>query len=372
MASDSSTPIKIAAAGSTHQTVKCLQALAESSQFEISWVLTPAPKKIGRDQKLTKNPVHSWVEQKNQQQKQQSEHSRSLPLITISKKIDQTAKQKIEALTTPNKSDSSTRPDLLLAVDFGYLIPDWLLTLPKKAPVNLHPSKLPRWRGGSPGQMIILSGQRQSAITLMRITKQLDAGPVIKQQEFELKNNWTSADFYDYSFALAAKNLEKWLLDYMKGRLKEKPQPPISPTNLAREIQKQDAYIPWSLIKQLMPRREADNSSSKPNSSQKTLPDLEKLDFPKNSILKEFLQKDESAGRTDRAIAWAITVERASRAFRPWPILWTKVPTKQGKKRMQIISCKIGLNHQLILKRVKIEGQVEADWNQVKNGIIDN
>lgn len=358
-------PIKIAAAGSTHQTVKCLQTLDKSPQFEISWVLTPAPKKIGRDQKLSKNPAHSWVEKTNKQQSQQNKQHPSLPLITISKKINQDIKQEIEYLTAQDKLNSPAWPDLLLVVDFGYLIPDWLLELPKKAPVNLHPSKLPRWRGGSPGQMIILSGQQKSAITLMRITKQLDAGPIIKQQEFKLKTNWTSADFYDYSFAIAAKNLEKWLVDYVEGRLKEEPQPAISPTGLAREIQKQDAYVPWNLIKQLMPDPKVDNSSLKSSSSQKTAADLEKFDFPKRSILKKFLRKNETA-------QWAVVIEHASRAFKPWPILWTKVPTKQGEKRMQIISCKIGLNQQLILKRVKIAGQVEADWNQVKNGIIDS
>lgn len=361
-----SSPIRIAAAGSTQQTVKSLEVLANSADFILEWVLTPEPKKVGRRQVLTKSPVQKWVEKYNQkldlEYKKQpaapqaanqdtnqttNQAAKTIKLITISRKIDQTVKQKISS------KEAGQLPDLLLVVDFGYFIPDWLLELPQKAVLNLHPSKLPQWRGGSPGQMVILSGQQTSAITLMRVTSQLDAGPIIQQKKFEVQNLWTSADFYDYSFKLAAQHLTAWLKDYLAGKLPEKKQPANSPTRLAREIQKQDAYLPWELIKQIKFGTAADSLDSL---------NLDEYKFPSKSLLKKFLKQHKPA-------QWAELIERASRAFRPWPVLWTRVNTQGGEKRMQIIDCRVN-KKQLLLKRVKIAGQVEADWNQVKNGEV--
>ncbi len=376
--SNYSPSIKIAAAGSTPQTVKSLKALADSPQFQIVWVMTPAPKKIGRRQILTKNPVQKWIERhnknldlSNKNQPAASQTTKTIKLITISEKIDQNIKQKIKKITAGSKATASSKKnltqnsqkkqlnleekqpiDLLLVVDFGYFIPDWLLELPRKATVNLHPSKLPKWRGGSPGQMVILSGQKTSVVTLMRVTNQLDAGPIIKQKKFEVQDNWTSQDYYDCSFDLAAQHLTSWLKNYVAGKFPEKKQPVNSPTKLAREIQKQDAYLPWELIVQLR------------TGSVDSALNLDKYQFPAASLLKDFLKQF-------KIQEWAELVERASRAFRPWPILWTKVNTKSGKKRMQIIECKVD-KKQLLLQRVKIAGQVEADWNQVKNAVLDS
>jgi methionyl-tRNA formyltransferase len=67
----------------------------------------------------------------------------------------------------------------LLVVDFGYLIPTWLLQLPAIAPLNIHPSELPKWRGSSPGQFALLFKNlgretTQTAVTLMVMNEGLD------------------------------------------------------------------------------------------------------------------------------------------------------------------------------------------------------
>jgi methionyl-tRNA formyltransferase len=103
----------VAVAGTTQHTVQCATALFDSSEFEIAWVLTPQPKLLGRKHLLTANPLDQFAEGKN------------IPRMIIEEKIDQDLRSKIEAAT------QATPIDFLLVVDFGYLIPSWLLKLSK-------------------------------------------------------------------------------------------------------------------------------------------------------------------------------------------------------------------------------------------------
>ncbi|MBU0576579.1 hypothetical protein KJ654_02865 [Patescibacteria group bacterium] len=63
-------------------------------------------------------------------------------------------------------------------------------------------------------------------------------------------------------------------------------------------------------------------------------------------------------------------LERASRAYSPWPLLWTEIPTQKGPRRMQIISANID-DQKLILEYVKFEGMETKSWNEVKNVVKD-
>jgi len=321
----SSNPIHVAIAGSTKHSLMIAKSLANNQDFLVSWVLTPSPKKVGRKQELINNPLHQWA---------------------VENKINfQLVDEKVNHI-----SENFSKPDFLLVVDFGYIIPEWLLKFPKVAPINLHPSALPRWRGSSPGQLVILSGEKQSAISLIKLTQKLDAGPIIAQEEFVVDDSWTSADYYLHAFKLASKQIASWISNYHQGKLLEKPQPVISPTSVAKKITKDDAFIDWRVI----------NNLSK-------------------GLVTQDYQKDTADALLNRCLnstpreKWPDLVERARRAFQPWPILWTKIPTKGGYKRMQIIKCEVAENQGikiLLLQEVKIEGMKQANWNQVKNVVV--
>lgn len=218
-----SNKISIAFAGSTSRSLSLLKSLAQHPDFAISWVLTPSPKKVGRQQQLKKSPLQIWAEDHN-------------ILVEL-----------VEEKVSPLPANFST-PDYLLVVDFGYLIPGWLLELPNRASLNIHPSALPRWRGSSPGQFVLLSGETTSAVSLIKLTSKLDAGPIIAQEFFEVDASWTSADYYKHSFDLTQQHLPNWLLAYHQQQLPEKPQPEKSPTPLAKKIKKSDAFIEWMLL----------------------------------------------------------------------------------------------------------------------------
>ncbi|MFH2118188.1 MAG: formyltransferase family protein [Candidatus Paceibacterota bacterium] len=314
----------IALAGSTEKTLQIAQTLLADGRFKISLIITPQPKPIGRKQTLTKNPVHKFA-QKNK-----------LPIVLIDRKIDQDDQKKIEANFTKQAID------FLLVVDFGYLIPKWMLRLPKIAPLNVHPSLLPSWRGSSPGQFVLLGGDRSSAVALIVMSEKMDEGPILGQFTFGVDQAWTQTEYYQYSFDLICEKLGNLIYQFAEGKIRAIPQPDDSPTPLARRLTKQDSFYDWSIIKKAMKIGEQ-----------------------------------------------ATEIERACRAFSPWPKLWTKVTTNQGEKRMIIHRCHLEnlpidqadlpagqtyLSDEqvslLILDQVQLEGKNKTTWKKIKTNIL--
>ncbi len=303
----------VAIAGSTTHTVICAKSLLADTRFRISWILTPAPKVIGRQQVLTKNPLHLFAEENH------------LPVILIDGKIDSTVREKISA---------AEQPDFLLVVDFGYLIPKWLLELPTIAPLNIHPSLLPRWRGSSPGQFVLLYGEKQSAISIIIMDEKLDSGPLLYQEFFDVDQSWTQKEYYHFSFEKIANVLAEKMADFAEKKIIPTAQPTDSSTPLARRFTKDDGFVSWALIQ----NKQANASP----------------------LLQEVFQKLHS---------WPHVLMNATRALSPWPTLWTIIPTTKGEKRMQIIKSRVNDKNQFILDVVKIEGQNELPWSVARNQV---
>lgn len=289
---------KIWIAGSTHRTKQVAETILKDQKFIIDLIITPQPRKVGRKQEKINNPLHQFA------------LDNEIKTTLVDKKINQTTKEELLKLNPP---------DLLMVVDFGFWIPDWLLKLPKKAPLNIHPSLLPRWRGSSPGQNVILQGESDSAVTLMQIIKEMDAGPILVQLPFKVKQSWTSEDYYQYAFNLICQQLTDSLDQFMNGKIITKPQPAESPTPLAKKINKDQAYKPWENIEEAL-----------------------------------------STGKNAKSI------ERASKAYYPWPKLWTTIKTNKGEKRLIIYPCSIE-NNKLVLNKVQLEGKTVSSWNEIKN-----
>lgn len=303
-------PHTVAVAGTTPRTIMCAKALLSHPEFKISFIITPAPKPIGRDRKFTENQFQIFA------------NSNQLSTVLIKNKVDEEVKKEISKFK---------KPDFLLVVDFGYLVPGWLLNLPKIMPLNIHPSALPKWRGSSPGQSVLLSGEKESAVSVIEMTPQFDQGPIVWQKKFAVNQSWTQSEYYQFSFELVCKELSKIMLGLANGKIIPLPQPTASPTALALRITKQDAFVDWKKIKQAMGGG------------------------------------DKYSGDKYVDCKYSAELERASRAYSPWPLLWTKVLTNKGLRRMQIISAHVGQNEQLVLEKVKIEGMEIKPWNEVKN-----
>jgi methionyl-tRNA formyltransferase len=307
-------PFTISIAGSTSHTVQCAQALLDDGRFKVTWILTPPPKPIGRKQVITKNALHVFAE----------EHQ--IPVIFVDKKIDSEVQSAVEDFD---------QPDFLLVVDFGYLIPDWLLKWPKIAPLNVHPSLLPRWRGSSPGQFVLLYGEKESAVTVIVMNEGLDTGDIVAQEKFDVQSNWTQTEYYQFSFDLIGGVLAEKIVDLGEGRLQPKPQPVDSPTSLARRFTKDDGFVSWSIVEAAMTGVEIGDGDA-------------------SALLKE---------ASALLCSWPAVIANATRGLAPWPGVWTIIETDKGQKRMKILSAKV-VENKLVLGNVQIEGQIPEKFSE--------
>ena len=88
-------------------------------------------------------------------------------------------------------------PDFFLTFAYGQLIPVSWLALPRIAPLNVHPSLLPHYRGPSPIQTALLNGDKETGVTLMKMVKEMDAGPIAGQVHYTIPEHSTSSTLFD-------------------------------------------------------------------------------------------------------------------------------------------------------------------------------
>ena len=95
-------------------------------------------------------------------------------------------------------------PDGLLLAAYGQLVPDHLLAMGRRPPLNVHPSLLPRHRGAAPVASTILAGDEVAGLTLMGMTDELDAGPIVAQWPVPLDGRETTPELESRLALLAA------------------------------------------------------------------------------------------------------------------------------------------------------------------------
>jgi methionyl-tRNA formyltransferase len=136
------------------------------------------------------------------------------------------------------------RPDLMVVVAYGLILPQAVLDLPARGCVNLHASLLPRWRGAAPIQRAILAGDRHSGVCLMQMEAGLDSGPVLAELSTDIADEDTGGSLHERLSQLAADLLVRHLDDLERGVL----EPLVQDENLvsyAGKLGKSEAVINW-------------------------------------------------------------------------------------------------------------------------------
>jgi len=135
----------------------------------------------------------------------------------------------------------SLRPELIVLVDYGQIVPDALLEV-RHGALNLHPSLLPRHRGASPIPATILTGDTRTGVTLMRMDQGLDTGPIIAQAHVDLSGQETTPTLEDTLEQVGADLLERSVGPWIRGEITATPQSDEGAT-LTRPLRREDGRL---------------------------------------------------------------------------------------------------------------------------------
>ncbi len=212
--------MQISVASSSLIALPIIEAILASEHTLASVISTP-DKKVGRGQVETPTELALWSEQQG---------------YLVAKPFD---------TPTLNQHLLAAQPQLIITISYGRMIPVEVLHGPRFGWLNVHFSLLPRWRGAAPVQWALMEGDSATGISIFKLDKGMDTGPVYLQEEVEIGPSDTTTDLLDRMSKLAGTRIMNIVAEIRKG-IKPTPQPNAGIT-LAPKISKEMAKLDWNL-----------------------------------------------------------------------------------------------------------------------------
>jgi len=171
----------------------------------------------------------------------------------IPSSIEIFAKENSLNIRTPTKLDTeeeynflkNLKPDIVIVIAYGRVIPKRFLSLAKHGFVNVHASLLPKWRGAAPIQRSIMNLDSETGISIMKIVEELDAGPVMHQDKIKISENVDGLTLSKVLSKLGAKSIIGAISKIEKGEAKFQEQN-HSQATYAKKISKTEGEIQWN------------------------------------------------------------------------------------------------------------------------------
>jgi methionyl-tRNA formyltransferase len=262
-----------------------LESLHRDPQYKVKLVVTGSSLKIERGKKTDINNIKQMAKKF------------AIPVLEIKSLKDGEAISKIKKL----------KPDLGIVTDFGFIIPSEIISVPKYGILNIHPSLLPKYRGSTPIQNAILTGDKKIGATIIKIDEGVDSGPIIAQTKIKLSGSENYKILFDYLSEVGASLLLSALPYYITGDLKPKNQ------------------------------------------------------NDKKATYTKMLKKDDGAVTS---LTSGIEVDRKIRALYPWPGVYIYIKDL----RLQLTAAHLDKEKNLVVDRVKPAGKSEMGYEDFKNG----
>ncbi len=215
--------LRLVFAGTPEFSLPCLAA-CRASGAEVVAVYTQPDRPAGRGRKLTPSPVKQAA-------------------LAAGIAVEQP-----ESLKSADVQQvlAAYRPDLLVVVAYGLILPRKVLAIPRLGCWNVHASLLPRWRGAAPIQRAILAGDSESGVDLMQMEAGLDTGPVLLERRTSISRDDTGGSLHDRLATLGAAVLAEGLRRTLAGEaLAASPQPEDGVT-YAHKLDKAEAKLDFS------------------------------------------------------------------------------------------------------------------------------
>ena len=215
-------PKRIIFMGTPMFAVPILKSLYQNG-YPVTCVYTQPPQRSKRGQKVNKSPVQGIAE-----------------TLNIEYRVPETLKDNDEEF----EYIKNLQADLAVVVAYGQIIPKRILDLTKKGFINIHASLLPKWRGAAPIQRSIMNLEKETGISMMKISEELDAGAVSNQYKIELNGENTEEVSEKLSLLAAEK-----ILDEIDNVLDDKAsfiEQNHSDATYAPKIEKSEGRINWN------------------------------------------------------------------------------------------------------------------------------
>jgi methionyl-tRNA formyltransferase len=223
--------LRIVFAGTPEFAVPSLRAAA--SRDEVVAVYTQPDRPAGRGRGLQASKVKLEAIQ------------RGIPVLQPESLKTQLARDALRAL----------KPDLLVVVAYGLILPQSILDIPTHGGWNVHASLLPRWRGAAPIQRAIEAGDSETGVCLMQMAKGLDTGPVLLSQRIAIGAQETGGQLHDRLAELGAQTLADGL-GLLRAGMRPVPQPQSAiGVTYAHKLDKAEARLDWSQPADVLARK---------------------------------------------------------------------------------------------------------------------
>jgi methionyl-tRNA formyltransferase len=213
--------LRVVFAGTPEFALPALEALT-APPHQVVGVLTQPDRPRGRGRKLAPGPVKERA-------------------LELGLPLSQPATLRDEAVLA---GIAAWRPDVLVVVAYGLILPPAILSLPRFGCLNIHASLLPRWRGAAPIQRAILAGDARSGVSIMLMDAGLDTGPILLERGLAIARGATSGALHAELARLGASAVLEALSRLAAGTGSPQPQP-IEGVTYAAKIDKSEALISW-------------------------------------------------------------------------------------------------------------------------------
>ena len=213
--------------GTPEFAVDILEELKKAG-FLPALVITAPDRPKGRKLILTPPPVKIWAEQN------------SIPYIQPEKLTPSAFGT--SPLFSGRMGGGLDSFDIFIVVAYGKILPEELINLPKHGTLNLHYSLLPKYRGAAPVQAATLAGENKTGVTIQKMVRKLDAGPVIAREEIAINSDETSPGLLKRLNKIGANLLIKIIPEYLAGEIKQIEQDHSQATQCPK-IKKEDGLV---------------------------------------------------------------------------------------------------------------------------------
>lgn len=170
---------------------------------EVIQVVTNPDQKVGRQQILTASPIAKFARDQN------------IPI---------TQPEKVKANIDLKNQLKHLNADIFIVVSYGKILPTEIINMPKYGTLNIHFSLLPKYRGPSPIQYVLLAGEKKTGTTIFKLDELVDHGPILAQAELPISANDNFTSLSEKLAQLSAGLLSDILPKYLSGTLTPQEQ----------------------------------------------------------------------------------------------------------------------------------------------------